>query len=204
MAKSPIATVCWLGLGILLSGPVIAAEVERPPSLGDSTVSSPRPAGGELVPGVKSGKTALLASLLGTVVPAAATLPFIWERSGTSLAKTSAVLGAGAYLFGPSLGHFYAERPGRAFAGIGLRVLAAAGVVIAGLGSSSEAGVTSGETAMGIAGAIVGGASVIYDIVDAPHSARVHNDEVRRVHPVIGILLPEGSRGIGLRATVTF
>jgi hypothetical protein len=189
-------------LGILLSGPVHAEDVARSPSSADNTAIS-SPLRGE-VSGTKSGKTALLLSLLGTAVPAAATLPLIWESSGTSVAHTSAILCTGAYLLGPSLGHFYAGRPGRAFAGIGIRVLAGAGVAIAGLGSGSEGGVTSGQAALGVAGAIVGAASVIYDIASAPHSARVHNDELRQERVTIGILFTEDLRGVGLRAKVTF
>src|SRR6202008_2121409 len=113
--------LCGLSLGILLSGPVKAEEgasPASPASPADSAGISSAPRGGELLPGIKSGKTALLMSLLGTAVPIAASAPFIWEQSGTSLAHASAVVGTAAILFGPSLGHFYAERPGRAFAGI--------------------------------------------------------------------------------------
>jgi hypothetical protein len=204
MTTSP-KVLYWLGLSVLLSGPVRAGDEAGPPSTRADTTAVSAPAGGELAPGMKSGKTALLLSVLGTVGPAAATLPFIWERSGTSLAKTAAIVGTGAYLFGPSLGHFYSGRPGRAFAGIGLRALAAAGVVIAGFATASEAGANSGQAAVGVAGAVVGGASVIYDIVSAPHSARVHNDEMRRgMHATFGILPVDGLRGIGIRASVAF
>ena len=202
MIRSAKMNLHWLGLSILLSGPVQAGDA-RPPSSSDSTVMSASPRV-ESLPGTKSGKTAVLLSLLGTAVPAAATLPLIWESSGTSVAHTSAVLCTGAFLIGPSLGHFYAGRPGRAFAGIGVRVLAGAGVAIAGLGSGSEGGVTSGQAALGVAGAVAGAASVIYDIASAPHSARVHNDGLRHAHATIGILLTEDLRGVGLRATVTF
>lgn len=202
MTKTP-KVLYWLGLSILLSAPVRAGEDAASPAPADTAAVS-SPAGGELVPGMKSGKTALLLSVLGTVAPAAATLPFIWERSGTSRAKTSAVVGTGAYLLGPSLGHFYAGRPGRAFAGIGLRALAGVGVAIAGLGSGSEGGITSGQAAIGVAGAIIGGASVLYDIVTAPHSARVHNDQLRPVHAAVGIVPVDGFRGIGIGASLSF
>jgi len=203
MTKSP-KVLYWLGLSVLLSGPVRAGDGGGSPTRPDTTAVS-APPGGESVPGMKSGKTALLLSVLGTVVPAAATLPFIWERSGTSLAKTTAIVGTGAYLLGPSLGHFYSGRPGRAFAGIGLRALAAAGVVVAGFASSSEAGANSGQAAIGVAGAVVGGASVIYDIASAPHSAQIHNDEMRRgMHATFGIVPVDGLRGIGIRASVAF
>ena len=203
MARLARGTLYGLGLGILLSGPVNAGEGAPPPSQADSVVISSPPAG-ELVPGRKSGKTALLLSLLGTAVPVAASAPFIWETSGTSLAEASAVVCVGAILVGPSLGHFYAARPGRAFAGIGIRVLASAGVVLAGLASISEGGTTSDQATLGVIGGIVAGASVIFDIIDAPHSARVHNDGLGRGRTAVGITPSVDSRGIGLRAHVSF
>jgi len=196
-------TLYGLSLGILLSGPVKAEEGAPPASPADSTVISSPPAS-QLVPDIKSGRTALLLSLLGTVVPVAASAPFIWESSGTSLAKTSAVVCTGAILLGPSLGHFYAARPGRAFAGIGIRVLASAAVVVASLGGISEGGTTSGQATLGVIGGIVVGASVIYDIIEAPRSARVHNDGLHRGLTAIGISPSVDSRGVGLRANVSF
>ena len=203
MTRSSRENLYWLGLSVLLSGPVHAGDAARAPSSADSAaVSSQSP--GQLAPGLKSSKTALLLSFLGTAAPLAASLPFIWESSGTSLAHTTAVIGVGAVVIGPSLGHFYAGRPGRAFAGIGLRVLAGAGVAIAGLGSGAEGGATSGQAALGVAGGIVGAASVIWDIASAPHSARVHNEQARHGLTLTDVRLTDDSRGIGLRATVAF
>ncbi len=203
MTRSPGETLYCLSLSVLLSGPVHAGDAARTPSPADSAVVSSQPPS-PLAPSLKSGKTALLLSLLGTAVPLAATLPFIWESSGTSLAHTSAVVGVGAIVIGPSLGHFYAGRPGRAFGGIGLRVLAGAGVAVAGLGSGAEGGATSGQAALGVAGAIVGAASAIWDIASAPHSARVHNDRARRGLTLTDFRITDDSGGIGLRATVAF
>jgi Zn-dependent protease len=114
------------------------------------------------------------------------------------------VVGTGAILLGPSFGHFYSDRPGRAFAGIGVRVLASAAVVVASLGGISEAGTTSGQATLAVIGGIIVGASVIYDIAEAPHSAQIHNDRVRRGLAAIGVSPSVDSRGVGLRATVSF
>ena len=76
--------------------------------------------------------------------------------------------------------------------------------MIAGLGSVAEGGATSSQDALGVAGGVILGASVIWDIVSAPHSARVHNDRSRHGLTVIGITLSEDIRGIGLRANVSF
>jgi TM2 domain-containing membrane protein YozV len=107
----------------------------------------------------------------------------------------------GSLLLGPSLGHFYAGRPGRALIGIGLRTLALAGVtagVAATWNGDSDAG-----AAAGYAGVALGGAVVLWDIVRAPHSAKVRNEQRRRSAAVTPVLSPEGS-GIRFGARVSF
>jgi|GEM_PF-1075998 len=151
-------------------------------------------------PGTKSETTALLLSFLGTAT-AGACAPLVFESTSSDPAAYVLV---GALLIGPSLGHFYAGRPGPAFAGIGIRLLAGAAVAVGGLAASSEAGTTSGSDAIAAIGAIVGGASVIYDILRAPHSARVHNDEVRQNRIGFGITPAVGSSGVGLSVAATF
>jgi hypothetical protein len=107
----------------------------------------------------------------------------------------------GALLVGPSLGHFYAGRPGRALLGVGLRTLALAGVtagVAATWNGDSDAG-----AAAGIAGVALGGAVVLWGIVRAPHSAKVRNEQRRRSAAVSPTLSPDGS-GIRVGARVSF
>lgn len=166
---------------------------------GDNTLGYSVPAE-EGVPGTKSETTALLLSFLGTAT-AGACAPLVFESTSSDPAAYVLV---GALIIGPSLGHFYAGRPGPAFAGIGIRLLAGAAVAVGGLAASSEAGATSGSDAIAVVGAIVGGASVIYDILRAPHSARVHNDEVRQSRIGFRITPPVGSAGVGLSVAATF
>jgi hypothetical protein len=166
---------------------------------GDSTLGYSGPAEEE-IPGTKSETTALLLSFLGTAT-AGACAPLVFESTSSDPAAYVLV---GALIVGPSLGHFYAGRPGPAFAGIGIRLLAGAAVAVGGLAASSEAGATSGSDAIAAVGAIVGGASVIYDILRAPHSARVHNDEVRQSRIGFRITPPVGSAGVGLSVAATF
>ncbi len=166
----------------------------------DSTLA-PSGQDGEGTTGMKSETGALLWSLLGTVVPVAASAPFVWTPASPSGA---AVLLVGAVIIGPSLGHFYAARPGVAFAGIGVRLLAGAGVAVGGLASTSEGGATSGSNAMAAIGAIVGGASIVWDILRAPHSARVHNNQVRQGRISLRITPSVHAGGLGLCAVATF
>lgn len=171
-----------------------AANLSTSP--GDSTLISPASAE-EGIPGTKSETKALLLSLLGTAT-AGACAPLVFE--GQSGSDPAAYVLVGALVVGPSLGHFYSGRPGPALAGIGIRILAGAAVAFGGLASTSEQGATGASNAIAAIGAIVGGASVIYDIARAPHSARVHNDQVRQSGISFGIT-PSAD---GLSVTMTF
>lgn len=166
------------------------------PLLGDSTAVS---FGSDVE--IKSETTALLLSFLGTAVPIGVGAPIVWEGAGSTPAAVFMVAGV---LIGPALGHFYADRPGRAFAGIGIRLLAGAGVALGGLASGSEGGATGGATAVAAIGGILAGASILWDIVRAPHSARVHNEEVPQRHMAIFITPPTGAAGPQLCAATTF
>jgi hypothetical protein len=190
--------LCGVGLALVLSDRAGAQSIGENPARGDSIAFAPSDP--EELPGIKSERSALLISVLGTAT-AAACAPLVFESNGTEAAGFVLV---GALVLGPSLGHFYAERPGTAFAGIGIRLLAGAGVAIAALTEGSEGGATSASNAIGAAGVIVGGASILWDIARAPHSARVHNDHVRQRRISFGITPSVGPAGVGLSASVTF
>jgi hypothetical protein len=46
--------------------------------------------------------------------------------------------------------------------------------------------------------------AVAWDIIGAPQSARVHNDQVRQGRRAIGIIPSIGAAGLGLRVEMTF
>src|SRR4051812_27483874 len=82
-------------------------------------------------PGSKSASGAVLFSLLGTAVPITA---------GSIVASSNEInlddgfpssLVIGGFVLGPSVGHFYAGKRGRALVGIGLRTLAVLGMAVA-------------------------------------------------------------------------
>jgi hypothetical protein len=200
---SRFAWVVLYGLigAVSLCGPARAQESNGTQPPGDrSSLSSGVE---ERMPGTKSGTTALLWSFLGTAAPAAACLPFVWAPNKGGLGDAAAVGLAGALLVGPSLGHFYAGRPGRAFAGVGLRTLAGAAVAVGLAAGISEGGSTEGSNALAAVGAVVGGAVVVWDIVSAPKSAKLHNQELREGSAVnVGLL--SGPHGLGLRASLSF
>jgi hypothetical protein len=198
MRDSVALMLCGIGLSLVLSDRARAQAIGGPPAQGDSTLAATGFEREEL-PGIKSETSALLLSVLGTAT-AAACAPLVFESTGSEVAAFVLV---GALVLGPSLGHFYAERPGPAFAGIGIRLLAGAGVALGALAEGSDGGATSSSTAIATAGVIVGGASILWDIARAPHSARVHNDQVRQGIS-FGITPSIGAAGIGLSAAVTF
>ena len=199
MRDSVLLTLCGVGLALFLSDRAGAQPIGEPPVRADSTLAS---AGSDLeeLPGIKSETSALLFSVLGTAT-AAACAPLVFESNGTEAAGFVLV---GALILGPSLGHFYAERPGPAFAGIGIRLLAGAGVAYGALAEGSDGGATSTSNAIAAAGVIVGGASILWDIARAPHSARVHNDQVHQGRMSFGLAPSMGATGMGLSVAVTF
>lgn len=130
-------------------------------------------------PREKSELTAVLSSSLGTVAPACAAL--IVSASGNDDAVPGVFI-LTSYVIGPSIGHFYAGRAGRAFMGIAIRGVTLVGLMVAALGAEDNG---NNLGALGIGCLVVGGGSVLFDIVDAPHSARVHNMKVRRPLAII-------------------
>lgn len=198
MRDSVALMLCGVGLALVLSDRAAAQPIGEDPARGDSVAF----AGSDLeeLPGIKSERSALLISVLATAT-AAGCAPLVFESNGPEAAGFVLV---GALVLGPSLGHFYAERPGPAFLGIGIRLLAGAGVAIGALTEGSEGGATSTSNAIAAAGVIVGGASILWDIARAPHSARVHNDHVRQGRISFGITPSVGPAGVGLSAAVTF
>lgn len=130
------------------------------------------------IPGYRSPGTAVLLSTLGTVVPVAVGLAVTGQedRYGRKDDTTPALLIWSGYLIGPSLGHFYAGRPGRAFAGVGIRALATVAVGAAIAATWNEE--SSAADALGVAGLVTGAYCTIYDIAQAGHSAKVTNEKL--------------------------
>lgn len=148
--------------------------------------------------GYKSERKAILISLLGTAIPTAASVYFLSHHDVTKTYPNEALrytireprnetiggilLFTGLYI-GPSVGHFYAERPLRGFSGLGLRT----GITLATISGAwavcpwncykYDDGY---DLAMGIliTGSILFTGSVVYDIVTADNSVRKHNADL--------------------------
>ena len=147
----------------------------------------------------KSSSSAFLWSLGGTLVPWAVIVAVSSDSS-----PAPALLATGGIVVGPSLGHFYAGRPGRAWKGVGIR-LGALAVITAGIASCFR-DLFEADCGGGASLALVGSglfiASSVYDIATAPASARRFNRE----HPVVGVVpvLRDGRMQVALVARVPF
>jgi hypothetical protein len=140
----------------------------------------------------KSERTALQYSLLGTMVPIGAGTFLVGDGAGAGVVLGAAVIG-------PSLGHFYAARPARAAIGIGIRSASVLGLALA-IGSAWENEGTDASL-LGVGCLIIGTASMITDIAEAPRSARIHNAKKRdpRMCVLPCVLGPARAAGLAVR-----
>jgi len=173
-----------------------AARAQESPPAKAPAVTSNEPA-----PGRVSEGAALWLSLAGTAVPIVAAIEIANYDDRSRTPAGSTVLSLAGVLVGPSVGHFYARRPGRAVVGIGIRTLALGGAVAAiGAAWNDESSTAAGAAVLALG---VGVMSVFIDIVAAPDSARKHNEEVERGRAEVIPMIGEG--GIyGLRITARF
>ena len=129
----------------------------------------------ESSPVVCSPRTAFWLSFLGSAVPMGAGLLIAESSEDTTSGVITFAIGS---TLGPSLGHFYAGRPGRAWLGIGVRLAAMAATLWALNGMVLE-DPDHGEDVVIIAGLVTYCASGIIDIATAPASAAKANEESR-------------------------
>ena len=155
----------------------------------------------ETGPGFKSGTTALMWSLLGTLVPIGVGVVASSTAGEASDNPLPGFLILGGMLVGPALGHFYAGRSGHALAGIGIRTVTLA-ALLGGVAASWDN--NSGGNALFLAGLVASATSVAWDIVRAPHSAEVHNRTIQpgRVSMVVSPL--HNAAGVRLGARIAF
>lgn len=152
------------------------------------------------LPGERSETAALLLSLGATTLPAA--LALTHPRATYALGVQPGLVLLGSLILGPSVGHVYAGRPGRALLGIGVRVGALAG--LAGAVALSWNSYSSGAEALGVVSLALGAGLWIWDIASAPGSARAHNRKLRERRLSLGAG-PVGSTGApGIVLTATF
>ena len=136
---------------------------------------------------------AFLYSFFGTVIP-------VGVGGATALGNNELSAGSlvaiGGAVVGPSLGHFYAQRYGRAIRGIVIRGVATA--IVAGTVTTDTR--SDGLAALSAGALLVGITSFVVDIAGAPHSARVHNETVAgRVR--LGVAPLAGPPGVAVRVT---
>ena len=194
----------WLGLALFCLGAGLAEAQEQEDSVQESfgTYDFTVPAQ-ETQPAFKSPQTALWMSMLGTVVPLAMTIPTVFrESSGPDDGQMEALLFLGGLVVGPSLGHFYAGRPGRAFSGMGLRIVGLGG--LAGAFAMSWDSDSSGAEPLALISLGLMATTLVWDIAAAPKSARIHNDKIKKAQLSVGMVPVDGKPALGLRTQLTF
>lgn len=139
----------------------------------------------------KSENTARIYSLYGTLIPTA-----------------TLILAYPGLLIGPSTGYFYADQPGRAWKGIGIRALATGGMISSFLicgwdcdGGDPEYGI-AWMVFLTSAGTFVG--SAIYDIATVEGAVRRHNSQVLQTAWALTPTYSARDRALGLRLKLTF
>lgn len=136
--------------------------------------------GGDRAPAPKSPTLALALSAAGTIVPAA--IGYLTLTTGDSKDGELVLFAAGLYA-GPSIGHFYANRPGPAVRGLIIRglVVGASALALTQTGlclESCESAEIIDELIVLAIGSGLTAASAIFDIVTAPRSARQTNESL--------------------------
>jgi hypothetical protein len=201
-------TPCWIVAALLQVATPGFSEAQTGLSSDSSTTRSASSTLGAtlgqipaeaIAPGHKSATTALLWSFLGTLVPAGAGIA---AASGESSDPMPGLVILGALILGPSLGHFYADRPGRAFVGIGIRTLAVAGIGAGFAATWNDS--NAGGTALLFGSLALGALSVGWDVIRASHSAKVHNEKQHPGRVAIGIMPVSEARGVQIGARVAF
>jgi len=124
-------------------------------------------------PGSRSASRAFLVSFLGTAAPIGVGYAMASSNEISLDDAGPASLVLGGFVLGPSLGHFYAGKPGRALAGIGIRVASLLGMAVA-VGESWDQESKGADVLAGVSLG-VGAGSAIFDIVTAGKSAQRHN-----------------------------
>jgi hypothetical protein len=156
----------------------------------------------EAFPGMKSESTATTYSIGGTVVPILAGAAVASVDTRDTGGGGAAVLILSGYIAGPSAGHFYAGRPGRALLGVGIRSAALVGVAYALTDALDEEGDSS--PLFGTVCLLGGVSSMLIDMGDAAKSARIHNEKIRQQRASLLPAMIGQRRAPGVRLDVAF
>jgi hypothetical protein len=123
------------------------------------------------ISGGRSKTVATLGSVIGTAVPVAIGIHTFNKTSGDQ----GAGLVLAGYMFGPSVGHFYADRPNRAFGGMALRLIPVVGLGVASAASWDSPSKAANAVALG--SGILATGLVLADIARVSDSVRARNAE---------------------------
>lgn len=159
--------------------------------------------------GVTKSNDSLTVDTLGQSAPAVQKSPqtaFRYSLLSTLITVPTVVFTGPGLIFGPSTGYFYGGMPGRAWIGIGLRVVAIGGIVssfaICGwdCGKNDEAYDLAWAVLLSSSTLLV--VSTVYDIATVKRSVRHHNERLAKKGLSLAPAYWPKNSAIGLRVTL--
>ena len=188
-------------VGALIAAGLVVASLASPLRGQDSRESRDR-----LRPPVKmkSEKTALAWSVVGTLAPLAVSASYFVTHDPSYLHADVAAIGMLVAPLGPSLGYFYAGATGRALLGLGIRLAGLAGMIGGSYGLDNY---DSNETLMEafiIAGAGLTLASTVIDLAGVKKAVRRHNLKAQSVQMAIAPVVSPRSKTVGFQVQFSF
>lgn len=144
-----------------------------------------------VTPNLKSEDKALSYSLIGTLLPTA-----------------SLILMGPGLIVGPSIGYFYAGMPGRAWTGIGIRVIGVGGMISSFAICGWDCG--PGQSAYNVAWAVflssagIMVSSAVYDIATVKAAVREHNATLGGLGETIAPVYFADTGALGVKLTYRF
>jgi len=188
-------------MGALLAAGLIAGSLTLPLRAQESQESrdkAPPPVK------LKSEKRAMTWSVVGTLVPLAASASFLLTGGSSYVHANIAAVGMLVAPLGPSLGYFYTGATGRALLGLGIRLAGLAGMIGGsyGLYNYDSNGTLMGAFIIAGAGAIL--ASTIIDLAGLKKTVRRHNLKVQSLQAAVAPVLSPRTKGCGLQVQISF
>ena len=130
----------------------------------------------------KSAANAVALSLFGTIIPGAASIPFVTRdipKSNWNEAVGVTLIGTGV-LFGPGLGHIYAGNRHAFYRGLTIRGIGGGIMLLGVVSMESIFDEDEGAAFMIFLGGLSALVSMVYDIATADNSARDFNERQRQ------------------------
>ncbi|HSA95814.1 MAG TPA: hypothetical protein VLJ16_07175 [Acidobacteriota bacterium] len=188
-------------VGALLGAVMIAGSLASPLRADES-----RPSRGELRPPVrlKSEKTALAWSVVGTLAPLAVSTSYLLAHDPSYAHADIASVGMLVAPLGPPLGYFYTGATGRALLGLGIRLAGLAGMIGGSYGLDNYDSDEDLMRALIIAGAGATLVSTLIDLAGVKRAVRRHNLRAQTLQLAFAPVASPRQKALGLQLQISF